>query len=559
MGHDEPLPVGVGVHSSFPNPPSVETLTERLARPVQRVERTPTVLFTDDPAATDAPVVVTTEPAVASDVNDETTVVRWTPENPPWAFLTAALPDDANRSADAASDSRDSASFGDGGSPAGLDAGTHTEPETPAERDAGTHTEPETPADREGVVNRPDGGCVSPGGEDAVSDATGAGDRTRKVTRRTGSATDRPRPVNAWTRDARGSGDDVRPADDPKPADGVRPADDVTPPNDLVGSLDDPAVIVAVDGQTRIVSVNDAFVRFADGPIVGRPPIELDGRLPDPVVERLRAAIDRAHADERGPSGQELRLDGLGSHYVTHDMPYETADGTRSLVVFTDVTGLKRRETQTDVLTRILRHDLRNEVTVLRGWAEQITSLTDDERVVAAAERIVDAAGTLDSVGRTAGSVQAVLTDPETRWTVHDAGELLGRVAERVSARYPDASISVERVDPEQVVATYHLERALVEVTENAVSHTADATARLSASVEGDQIRLAVSDDGNGIPDTEWEVVANSQEITQLHHASGLGLWLARWIAENNGGRLERDERHDDTTVSVYLPHAGSE
>jgi signal transduction histidine kinase len=52
-------------------------------------------------------------------------------------------------------------------------------------------------------------------------------------------------------------------------------------------------------------------------------------------------------------------------------------------------------------------------------------------------------------------------------------------------------------------------------------------------------------------------VVAGDREITQLQHASGLGLWLAKWVADRHGGDLELlAASPDGTTVAIDLPTA---
>lgn len=52
-------------------------------------------------------------------------------------------------------------------------------------------------------------------------------------------------------------------------------------------------------------------------------------------------------------------------------------------------------------------------------------------------------------------------------------------------------------------------------------------------------------------------MVAGDREITQLQHASGLGLWLAKWVADRHGGDLELlAASPDGTTVAIDLPTA---
>lgn len=460
--------IGIERHRSFPNPPSQAELSARLDCQITTTAESPSVLFTDDPSVIDAPVVVTTQPRVVRELADTTTPIQWSHDEPPWAFLSAALDDAASRQSAA------------------------------------------------------DGGAVRWG--------------------------------TGWTRPT-GHDRAGRPAVDTEMEDTAAAEYSKT----LLRSIGVPAAAITVSSDdARITDVNDAFVSLTDGPVVGASLVELEGRVPDPVADRLWTTAEQAQTDDPGVGQEMISLDQPDGtrHYVTHDASIQTTAGVRSVVVFTDVTGLKRRETQTAVLTRILRHDLRNEVTVLRGWAERIERLTDDDRVGAAADRIISAATTLNSLGKTAGSVQTVLTDRETPWTVHDPQTLIAEAVSRVDERYPEAVVDVGRIEPDRVVGTHHLEHAVAELVENAVAHAGSADAHASVRVRetDEDLQIVVADKGPGIPDTDWAVVADQQEITQLNHASGLGLWLVRWIVENNGGWLERTERESGTTVLVHLP-----
>jgi signal transduction histidine kinase len=110
-----------------------------------------------------------------------------------------------------------------------------------------------------------------------------------------------------------------------------------------------------------------------------------------------------------------------------------------------------------------------------------------------------------------------------------------------------------------RVPFSHYLVVALSELVDNAVEH-GDAGAvgvEVTGAAEAPEadVRLAVSDDGPGLPREQWQILHGDREITQLQHGNGLGLWLVKWVTDRHNGRLRLDQADDDgTTVSILLP-----
>lgn len=333
----------------------------------------------------------------------------------------------------------------------------------------------------------------------------------------------------------------------------------------LFDSLTDPVVELEAgetpEAEPSILRTNDSFetlVAAATGECV---PFD-DASLPEPVCDQLRGAVERAQDPATTGVKSErtelaLTVEGQTRYFVARDISFEVSDHPHSFVVFTEVTDLRRREQHTAVLTRILRHNLRNELTVLQGYAGRIRRLSTDDTVQTAAGRVREAAGKLESLSDMAGVVQRILRAEETEVVEHDPELLIADVSSTVGSRYPDATIE-QRVETEQpVVGTRQLARALVELVDNGVDHNTapNPTVELTVREVADTIRIRVEDDGPPIPDDEWAVVTERQQITQLRHGSGLGLWLVRWVVEDNGGELYLQRNDEDgTAVVVELP-----
>ena len=104
------------------------------------------------------------------------------------------------------------------------------------------------------------------------------------------------------------------------------------------------------------------------------------------------------------------------------------------------------------------------------------------------------------------------------------------------------------------------LHQVVANLLANARTHTPEGT-RVTTSVrpEGDWVRVAVHDDGPGIPDSlqpnVFERFARGDDArNRAGGSTGLGLSIVAAVSKAHGGRVEMDSRPGDTTFSLMLP-----
>ncbi|WP_135820384.1 PAS domain-containing sensor histidine kinase [Halostella litorea] len=327
----------------------------------------------------------------------------------------------------------------------------------------------------------------------------------------------------------------------------------------LFENVGDPVVRTEfVDGEPVVRNVNEAFERvfgYEADRLLGEP--LNDFIVPPDERESAKRLDDRAVSNER-IQGEVRRQTADGIRYfLFRAVPIAPDDPTgnyEGFAIYTDITERKTRERRLEVLNRVLRHNMRNNVNVINGYAELLGADAEPQLVERAARTI---RRTADDVA----SLTAKIRDIER--AVDGGGrrpvELRPLVDRAVEPYRSAADVTTAVPDGLVVAAGDGLELAVENLVDNAVAHndTDVPSVRVDARRDGSWIHIAVSDDGPGIPAAERVVLTGEHEITQLEHGSGLGLWLVNWAVTSSGGEVTfADNDPRGSVVTVRLPAA---
>jgi two-component system phosphate regulon sensor histidine kinase PhoR len=244
------------------------------------------------------------------------------------------------------------------------------------------------------------------------------------------------------------------------------------------------------------------------------------------------------------------------------------------ILVFHDVTELKRLETVRSDFVANVSHELRTPLTAIRGYAE--TLLQSPPADPKEAEHFL---GIIyrhsERLGRLIDDLLA-LSDLEsgkiqiTRERLQPT-ELIARVLEIFGeqARKKDISLSknIQPGLPAILGDSDRLQQLLINLIDNAVKYTpaggeveVSATLAAAANHHSPTVEIAVSDTGSGIPEKDLPRLterfyrvdkARSRELG----GTGLGLAIVKHIVQAHQGGLKIESRvHKGTTVRVFLP-----
>ncbi|SDF63718.1 PAS domain S-box-containing protein [Halorubrum xinjiangense] len=321
-------------------------------------------------------------------------------------------------------------------------------------------------------------------------------------------------------------------------------------------------LIAAVDRDGRLLFANPQYREYhglGDGDVT-------DLTLADVVPEEGYDDVERQV--ERALRGEWVEYRTTRTHPTrgkrTFDVRYYPLDSPDEealagvVGVLRDVTDSENRARQLRVVDRVLQHNLRNALTVVRGRAEQIAA--GETEPGAAAEYIVARADDLLETSEKAHHITEILSDAAETEPV-DVGRVVRQVAAAAADEFPSATVDVSVPDDGVATAsaTTWLSRAVDELIRNAVVHhdRDRPTVGVSVEVRPDAVEVRVEDDGPGLTEMNRDVLVDGTAVDALYHGSGLGLWLVYWVVQQSGGSAAvADAEPRGTAVTVTLSRA---
>ena len=325
-----------------------------------------------------------------------------------------------------------------------------------------------------------------------------------------------------------------------------------------VESAGNAVFITDVDGV--IEYVNPAFediTGYDRSDAIGETPQLLDsGEMDEDYFEELWATILAGEGWEEEIVNR--RANGELYHAKQTIAPIVEDDEIEGFVaVQIDITERKERERHLQVLARVLRHNLRNELSVIRGRAQTIRADADG-RIAADAEPIVERSERLLKLGDQERRIVDILVENPDRTTLA-VDALLERPVAAIRDAHPEATITVDAATVD-VVAMPQMERAIEELLTNAVVHSdrSAPTVAVTVTVDDGRVGIEVADDGPRIPEMERRILVRGAKIEPLFHGSGLGLWLVYWIVTRSEGTLTFHENEPrGNRIRIELPRSG--
>jgi len=222
----------------------------------------------------------------------------------------------------------------------------------------------------------------------------------------------------------------------------------------------------------------------------------------------------------------------------------------------------RRAKTVSDALVsvnKIIRHDLRNDLAVIEGYAELIESSRSGENGEQAdvdPTVIVKKAGEgLERIEATGAIADTLVGEPDLEPT--DLTLITDQLATRTQSTF-DVTVTTDLPEQALVSANPGLRSVVDNLIENAVEHNDGDDPRITVTVvpDEDTVRMTISDNGPGIPEAEKETLFDSNG----NPTDGSGITLVQTLVEGYDGHLRVENNEPcGTTFIVELPAAAAQ
>lgn len=206
-----------------------------------------------------------------------------------------------------------------------------------------------------------------------------------------------------------------------------------------------------------------------------------------------------------------------------------------------------RQRERLDVLNRVLRHDIRNDMNTIVAWGEMLEDEVTPEgrdkldRILRAGRHVVE----LTNVARDLSEI--IHGDESPNRTPISLRRILTEELEKRREAFPDAEITMsDPPDPDtRVLANELLSSVFRNLVNNAVQHNYVARPRVWISVEetDESVRVAVADNGPGVPDDMKATLFGEGQKGLESGGTGIGLFLVQRLVESYGGDVWIEDR----------------
>ena len=325
--------------------------------------------------------------------------------------------------------------------------------------------------------------------------------------------------------------------------------------------------VLALDKEGRLITINRAGARM----LRVNPEAVQNLTIQEVVTNpELRWFVNRLLSAQESIEG-EVTLKTDQRVLQVHGTALRDAEGMviGTLVVFHDITHLRRLETARRDFAANVSHELKTPITSIKGFVETLLAgaLKEPENAEKFLRIIAQQTDRLHEIIDDLLSLSRIEQEAERHQIAFARGnlkEVLQAAGQVCEAKAAAKNIGIDVTCPDTLRTNFNaplLEQALVNLIDNAVKFSpANSTVRVEAQETGAEIIIRVMDQGDGIPPEHLDRIFERFYRVDAGRSrkvggTGLGLAIVKHIAQAHGGRVTVSSTPGEgSTFSIIIP-----
>ncbi|MGB9439868.1 MAG: ATP-binding protein, partial [Desulfobacterales bacterium] len=326
--------------------------------------------------------------------------------------------------------------------------------------------------------------------------------------------------------------------------------------------------VVAIDNEERIININAAAAGFFDCK-----PEECPGRNLQEVIRNsaLQHFVHKSISN-KVPKEDDISLYHNGEktlHLQSSPLLDANKVSIGTLVVFNDVTHLRRLENMRRDFVANVSHEIKTPLTAIKGFVEtlrlgDVDKPEEIERFLGIIQRHVDR---LSSIVEDLLSLSRIEQEDEGKTLKLEEGyvkDVFQSALQICHSKAEEKKININLICEEQLVSCFDsslLEQAVVNLLDNAIKYSEpNSTIHLEGNLKDAEVKIIVEDRGIGIakkhqPRLFERFYRVDKARSRNLGGTGLGLAIVKHIAQAHGGNVTVESTLGAGSVfTIHLP-----
>jgi two-component system phosphate regulon sensor histidine kinase PhoR len=329
--------------------------------------------------------------------------------------------------------------------------------------------------------------------------------------------------------------------------------------------------VIAIDTEERIVSINQTAAELFENEPVNCQGKSIQEIIRSPALQQfIRAALSNKNPTEEDITvfqNEERVIDVKGSPILDVN---EHQIGT--LVVFHDVTQLRRLENMRRDFVANVSHEIKTPLTAIKGFVEtlqqgNVEKKQEKERFLGIIQKHVDR---LDAIIEDLLALSRIEQEDEKKKIKFESVKIADVFQAAIQLCRPKAEKQNIRIDldcEKDTTAFFDptlIEQAVVNLLDNAIKFSEpQSTIHVKSHRHEDEMIISVQDHGIGIaqkhlPRLFERFYRIDKARSRNMGGTGLGLAIVKHIAQAHGGHVSVDSKlGEGSRFSIHLPQKG--